>query len=708
MTIAMPVRLLTVDDEEAIRGGVAAYFEDSGYLVSEASDGLAALELIRQSQPDIVITDLRMPRMDGLELIDAVTAEFENLPIVVLSGTGVLADAIDALRRGAWDYLTKPIQDLAELEIIVQRSLERARLIIENRRYQTNLESLVEERTAQLHKLTTAVEQSANSVVITSTDGIIEYVNPRFCMVTGYRSEEVLGQKPSLLKSGHQPPELYADLWKTIKSGKEWRGEFRNKRKNGTLYWELCSIAPVRNDAGAITNYVAIKEDISIRKAQEEVLTWQASHDTLTGLNNRYFLESHLSSEIMRLDKQRHYLSLLLIDIDNLKFINDTFGHDFGDRLLVAIANRLKQAGCPNCIVARFLGDEFALVPPFFEGSTQVSSLVSRVREQLAELFTVDGAEVAITASIGVVTFPNDGENVDNLLRNAEAAMYEAKRLGRNTVVYYTSEFHRRAQHRLMLEARLHRAHENADFSLHYQPQICVKTGKVVGVEALLRWTPLDIPPVTPTEFIPIMEETSLIVPVGTWALYEACRQIVAWQQVGLTPLRLSVNISAVQFQRGDLAETVRLALAETGLDPSRLCLELTESMLMIDTTHAQQKLQELRDLGVSLSLDDFGTGYSSLAYLSRLPVQELKVDQSFVRRLHDAPSDTAVVNTIIAMAQELGLELVAEGVETEAQKAHITGRGCTTIQGFLFSKPLPPKELAVFISRWRQDGLHC
>ena len=704
MTIESPVRLLTVDDEEAIREGVAAYFEDSGYLVSVASDGLAALELIRQSPPDIIITDLRMPRLDGLELIDTVTAEFQNLPVIVLSGTGVLADAIAALRRGAWDYLTKPIQDLAELEIIVQRSLERAHLIAENHRYQSNLESLVEERTAQLRKLITAVEQSANSVVITSTDGIIEYVNPRFHTVTGYQVEEVIGQKTSLLKSGHQPPELYEELWKTIKSGQEWRGEFRNKRKNGTLYWELCSIAPVRNDAGEITNYVASKEDISIRKAQEEVLAWQASHDTLTGLNNRYFLESHLSSEIMRLDKQRHYLSLLLIDIDNLKFVNDTFGHDFGDRLLVEIAKRLKRAACPNCVVARFLGDEFALVPQLFEDNTHISNLVSRIQEQMAVLFAVDGAEVAITASIGVVIFPDDGENVDNLLRNAEAAMYEAKRLGRNTVVYYTSEFHRRAQHRLMLEAHLHRALENEDFNLHYQPQACVKTGKVIGVEALLRWTPIDIPSVSPAEFIPILEETSLIVPVGTWVLYEACRQVVAWQQDGLPPLRLSVNISAVQFQRGDLAETVRLALAETGLDPSRLCLELTESMLMIDTTHAQQKLQELRDLGVSLSLDDFGTGYSSLAYLSRLPVQELKVDQSFVRRLHDTPSDTAVVNTIIAMAQELGLELVAEGVETEDQKAHLVERGCTTIQGFLFSKPLPTNELVLFISRERHD----
>jgi diguanylate cyclase (GGDEF)-like protein/PAS domain S-box-containing protein len=692
------VRLLTVDDEDAIREGIAAYFEDSGYLVSEASDGLAAIELIRQYRPDIVITDLRMPRMDGLELINAVVAEFDNLPIIVLSGTGVLADAIDALRRGAWDYLTKPIQDLAELEIIVQRSLERARLITDNQRYQSNLEALVTERTTELRKLFTAVEQSADSILITDTEGIIEYANPRFCTVSGYSLPEIIGQNPKVLKSGHQPAELYTTLWQTILAGREWRGEFHNKRKNGSLYWELCSIAPVRNETGEITNFVAIKEDITTRKAQEEVLSWQASHDGLTGLHNRYYLESHLSSEIMRMDKQTQYLSLLLIDIDNLKFVNDTFGHDFGDRLLVEVGKRLGKIVCPQCMAARFLGDEFALVTPLSESMNQAALLADKVREQMSELFMVDGAELAITACIGVVTFPDDGETVDNLLRNAEAAMYEAKRLGRNLTVHYTNEFHKRAQHRLMLENRLYRALENEDFNLHYQPQICTKTGVVVGVEVLLRWIPADILPVSPAEFIPILEETSLIVPVGTWVLYQACRQMLEWQQAGLPPLRMSVNISAVQFQRGDLDETVRLVLAETGLDPSLLCLELTESMLMIDTSQTQEKLKELRGLGVSLSLDDFGTGYSSLAYLSRLPVQELKVDQSFVRRMHDTASDTAVVNTIIAMAQELGLELVAEGVETEEQKQHLIERGCTTIQGFLFSRPLPAEELAAFV----------
>ncbi|MFH2121898.1 MAG: EAL domain-containing protein [Pseudomonadota bacterium] len=695
-------RLLTVDDEEAIRDGIAAYFEDSGFLISEAADGMAALEQIHKIRPDIIITDLRMPRMDGLELIDRVTAEFPNLPIIVLSGTGVLTDAIDALRRGAWDYLTKPIQDLAELEIIIQRNLERARLISENQRYQTNLEALVAEKTTELRKLVTAVEQSANAVLITDTTGTIEYANPRYCTTSGYSLTEIIGRKPSILKSGQQSAEFYADLWKTIRAGREWRGELCNRRKNGTLYWEASSIAPVRNDAGETTHFVSIKEDITDRKAQEEALTWQAGHDALTGLYNRYHLEMHLNSEIGRMDRQRQFLSLVLVDIDNLKFVNDTFGHESGDQLLVQVSKRLKQTVCPACKATRFLGDEFVLVPPLSEKRDQVYILADQVKKMISEPFLIDGAEIMVTASIGVVTFPGDGEDVDNLLRKAEAAMYEAKRQGRNTIVPYTSEFHRQAQYRLTLENKLRKALENNEFSLHYQPQICLNTGMTCGIEALLRWTPADMPPISPAEFIPILEETSMIVPVGTWVLHEACRQVMNWLQAGLPPVRLSINISTVQFQRGDLDKTVLQALTDSGLSPALLCLELTESILMIDTIHAGKKLRELRALGVNLSLDDFGTGYSSLAYLSRLPVQELKIDQSFVRRLHDTPSDTAVVNTIIAMGQELGLELVAEGVETEEQKKHLHERGCTTIQGFLFSKPLPPQDCFTFIHQGR------
>jgi len=693
MTNSQPRKLLTVDDEAAIRDCIAAFFEDLGFLVSQAEDGLDALDLIRRNRPDIILTDLRMPRMDGLELIAAVMSEFDNLPIIVISGTGVLADAIDALRRGAWDYLTKPIQDLGELEIIVQRSLERARLINDNRRYQTNLEVMVSEKTAELRKLVTAVEQSANAVLITDTRGVIEYANPRYCATSGYSLPEIIGKNASILKSGYQSPAFYANLWQTIRAGQDWRGEFRNRRKSGEIYWEICSIAPIRDDNGAITHFVGIKEDITERKGQEAALAWQASHDILTGLRNRFHLEKHLNDEIMRMDMREQALILALIDIDNLKFINDTFGHDFGDQLLVAVGDRLQNAICPDGLAARFLGDEFILVPPLTTTREQANVLAERAKELLSKPFLVGVVEVMITTSIGTASFPDDGETVDILLRNVEAAMYEAKRQGRNTVVAYTTAFHHKAQQRLMLENKLRRAMENNEFSLHYQPQICLQRGAVCGVEALLRWSPADMPPVSPFEFIPILEESGLIVPVGAWVLHEACRQAVAWQQAGLSPIRMSVNISAVQFQRGDLDDAVRLAINDTAIPPSQLCLELTESMLLIDTHQTQEKLLELRDIGISLSLDDFGTGYSSLSYLSRMPVQELKIDQSFVRRLHTTPSDTAVVNTIIVMAQTLGLNLVAEGVETDVQKEHLAQRGCNIIQGYLFSRPLPAEE---------------
>ncbi len=703
MTTQPPIRLMTVDDEKAIRRGITAYFEDSGYLISEAQDGLAALELIRESPPDIIITDLRMPRMNGLELISVVTAEFDNLPIIILSGTGVLADAIDALRRGAWDYLAKPIQELSELEIIVTRCLERARLIKENRRYQNNLETLVSERTAELRKLSKAVEQSADSVLITDTNGLIEYANPHYCTVSGYSLPELLGKKPSVLKSGYHSQSFYKEMWQTILAGQEWRGELRNKSKDGTLYWEACSIAPVRDDSGKIAHFVAIKENITERKAQEEILIWQVNHDSLTGLYNRYYLESYLKAEIARVDARQQHLSLMLIDIDNLKLINDTFGHEFGDQLLVGVGNRLEQEvslDYSGCLPARFLGDEFVLILPRTTANDQVAAMAKSVKNILSRPFMVDGTEIVVTASIGTVAYPSDGDNIDNLLRNAEAAMHEAKRQGRNTIVSYTHDFHKQAQHRVLLENKLRRALDNNEFSLHYQPQISLKTDTITGVEALLRWNPPDHPPVSPAEFIPILEESGLIVPVGSWVLHEACRQTVQWMRDGLPPLRISVNISAVQFQRSNLDETVRQVLSATGIDPTQLCLELTETMLLIDTTTTLNKLTELRGLRVSLSLDDFGTGYSSLAYLSRFPVQELKIDHSFIRRLHDTRSDTAVINTIIVMGQELGLDLVAEGVETEEQKQHLLERGCTSVQGFLFSRPLPPGDCFRFISQ--------
>lgn len=693
--------LLTIDDEEAIRSSISAFFEDCGFSVLQACDGRVGIEMIHAMRPDVVITDLRMPNVDGLEVVDEINRIDQNLPIIVLSGTGVLADAVLALRRGAWDYLAKPILNLVELEMVVARCLERAHLLRQNRDYHFNLERLVDQRTAELRKLSAAVEQSANSVIITGVDGVIEYVNPKFSQTFGYTSDEAVGQNPSILKSGRQLDSHYAELWHTIRSGREWQGEFCNRAKDGTLYWELCSIAPIKDEAGVITNFVAIKEDITERKRHEEQLYYQANFDVLTGLPNRYYFQKHLELQLELIDSQNQYLSLLVLDVDNLKIVNDTFGHEFGDLLLKEMALRLELVCGQGCFISRFVGDEFTIILPLSSEADEAVFLGEKIRSAMNEVFQIKGTDIITTVSIGVGVYPEDGECVESLLKNAEAAMYQSKKIGRNMVSFYSRELNSQLEQRFLMESRLHKALERGEFSLQYQPQINRTRGTIVGVEALLRWTPTGEAPVSPGQFIPILEESGLIVVIGEWVLRQACSQAVAWLNEGLPPLRMSVNISALQFMRSDLDVTVRRILHETGFDPHFLCLELTESMVMIDSVRTMEVLTTLTKTGLTLSLDDFGTGYSSLAYLGRLPINELKIDMSFVHRMLTTRNDAAVVNTIIAMGQGLDMELVAEGVETEEQFAYLAAKGCAIIQGYYFSRSLAPDEFVRFCREW-------
>lgn len=697
--------LLTIDDEPFIRSGIAAYFEDSGFRVIEAEDGEEGIRRIHHDRPDIIITDLRMPKVDGLDVVIAAHQCDDSLPVVVLSGTGVLDDAIEALRKGAWDYLTKPLHNIAELEIIVNRCLERSRLLRENRHYSRDLELLVTARTNELRKLSKAVEQSANSVVITDVSGRIEYVNPKFSETTGYSFDEALGANPRLLKSGVQTEQLYRDLWRTIRAGYEWRGEFCNKRKSGEQYWEMCSIAPIRDDNGVVTNFVAIKEDITERKKYEENLFRKANFDTLTALPNRYHLQSFLELQLAALCRDNSSLNLILLDIDRLKFINDTFGHSFGDQLLVEVGQRLVELCGDDFFVSRFMGNEFVIVPSL-KNRTQESpvSHAEQVRRALNNPFIIDSTEVAVTVSIGVVTYPEDGECVTTLLKNAEAAMHQAKKNGRNVIEYYSREFNNRQIERFEMEAKLSKALERGEFSLHYQPQIRLSDGAIIGMEALLRWTPEGEAPVSPALFIPLLEESGLIVAVGEWVLWEACGQTAQWLQAGLPPLRISVNLSALQFMRSDLDLAVKRVLETVGLPPQLLCLELTESMLMIDSAQTMRTMAALKATGALLSMDDFGTGYSSLSYLGRMPINELKIDQSFVKRMFTTSNDEAVVSTVIAMGHGLNMELVAEGVETEEQLRFLAAKGCQIIQGYLFSRPLPANDFAVFVNGWQLE----
>lgn len=694
--------LLTIDDEESVRSSLVVFFEDCGFTVIQACNGRDGIGKIHALNPDIVITDLRMPHVDGLEVVDAAKRFDDNLPIIVLSGTGVLSDATEALRRGAWDYLAKPVVDLVELELVVARCIERARLVKESRDHHQNLELQVKLRTAELRKLSTAVEQSANSVVITDVNGIIEYVNPKFTAVSGYSREEAIGRNSRILKSDKQPDGYYADLWQTITSGKEWQGEFCNKTRDGRQFWELASIAPIRDESGVITNYVAIKEDITARKIHEEQLYYQANFDSLTGLPNRHYFQKHLELQLELINLDNQYLTLMVLDIDNLKYVNDTFGHEFGDNLIKEIAKRLESVCGHSCVVSRFVGDEFTVIPPLTTDADDARQLAERIRDAMNDVFTVKGTEIIATASIGVVVYPEDGECVESLLKNGEAAMYQAKKEGKNAISFYTRELNSRMEERFALEAKLHKANDRGEFSLCYQPQINQAKGSIVGVEALLRWTPTGESPLPPSLFVPILEETGMIVAVGEWVLWQACTQAVAWRKLGLPELRMSVNISALQFMRSDLDVTIMRVLDVTGLDPHCLCLELTESMIMVDSARTLEKMTALANIGVILSLDDFGTGYSSLEYLGRLPIKELKIDISFVHRMLTTRNYAAVVNTIIAMGQGLDMELVAEGVETEEQLQYLVERECGVIQGYYFSPPLEPDAFVSFCREWR------
>ena len=546
----------------------------------------------------------------------------------------------------------------------------------------------------ELRKLSLAVEQSPASVVITNLDGAIEYVNARFTEVTGYGATEILGQNSRILRSGEADVVDYQQLWSHLLAGEQWQGEFLNKHKSGRLFWERALISPLRDDHGRITHYVGVKEDITSQKTYENELEHQATHDALTGLANRALLKDRLKQAIHYAQRSQRIVAVALLDLDRFKVINDTLGHATGDALLCQIAARLKAAVRETDTVARFGGDEFVVLLTEVAVAQDLDRVLLKILQIFKDPFLIDQRQLMLAASLGISTYPQHSHDPATLIRYADIAMYQSKKSG-SAFSFYANEMNPFGLETLELELDLHGALERQEFCLHYQPKVDLETGTICGCEALLRWQHPDLGMVSPGQFIPLAEETGLIVPIGTWVIEEACRQNLAWQVAGLSAVHVAVNLSARQFRQGDLAATVSSILCQTGLDPNLLELELTESMIMDDPHGAEQALIALKNLGVSLSLDDFGTGYSSLNYLSRFPVDHLKIDQSFIRDIATSDTRTAVVSSIIDIAHNLHLTAIAEGVETQEQLAFLIANGCDAMQGYLFSKPLPATEFA-------------
>ena len=537
---------------------------------------------------------------------------------------------------------------------------------------------------------------SGEAIVITDSELRIVSVNPAFTTITGYSVQEAVGQKLYSLSTGVRSQERDGEIWERVWQQGHWQGEVWDRRQNGDVYPKWVSVSVVRDINGRPLNYIEIFSDVSERKAREETVRHLAHHDFLTDLPNRVLLNDRIAQAISHAGRTRTQVAVMFLDLDRFKTVNDSLGHSVGDKLLQEVARRLRGGTRGSDTVSRQGGDEFVVVMPDVTDAADVARAAQKLLDAVSEVYSIDGHELITTPSIGISVYPHDGRDVETLLKNADAAMYHAKESGRNNYQFFTQDMNTRALERLSLERSLRRAIERGELRLHYQPQYHVRTGRIVGVEALTRWEHPDLGLLPPARFMPFAEETGLVVPLSEWVLREACNQNRAWQNQGLAAIRVAVNISALQFRYAGFAKLVQKALAESGLEARWLELEMTESVIMHDAERVIESLEQLKGLGVELAIDDFGTGYSSLSYLKRFPIDRLKIDQSFVRDITSDRDDAAITGAIIGLTRNLGLQTIAEGVETLEQLRFLERHGCDEVQGFLFSKPLTPQECAV------------
>lgn len=538
-------------------------------------------------------------------------------------------------------------------------------------------------------------ETTFEGIMMTDAHLAIESINPAFTKITGYELHEVLGKKPDILSSGRHDPEYYRKMRLELAENGCWQGEIWNRRKNGEIYPEWLSISTVKNPEGQVSNYVAIFSDITERKASEDHVRHLAHHDALTNLPNRTLLMERLSHALAHAHRHSQMVAVMFLDLDRFKNINDTLGHAVGDQLLKSVAERLSECVREDDTVARLGGDEFVIILEGVSSIQDVAGVAQKLINALERPVILERQEMFVTTSIGISVYPDDGDSADILIKHADTAMYRAKEQGRNNGQFYTADMNELALERLTMENSLRHALERNEFMLYYQPQVDLRTRRITGMEALLRWQHPDFGLVLPSRFIPIAEETGLIVPIGEWVLRAACFQNKAWQDAGMPRLHVAVNLSARQFKQPNLVNIVSQTLADSGLEPRYLELEITESIAMERAEETIARLNELKAMGVSISMDDFGTGHSSLSYLKRFPIDTLKIDQSFVQDVLLDSQDAAIAAAITTMARSLKMKVVTEGVETKEQIDFLREHDRNEVQGYYFSHPLPADAFA-------------
>lgn len=547
---------------------------------------------------------------------------------------------------------------------------------------------------------TQALEQSPFGIIVTDENVRILAANRAFGQITGYESGQAIGHTPALLKSGRQDEGFYQRMWETIRNTGHWEGEIWNRRHNGEIYPEWLSIAAIRDSQGRVVNYLGIFTDLTENKAALERIEYLASHDALSGLPNAPTFLQELTLLLRALPRPGQHCALLLLDLDRFRNINDSMGHATGDYLLTVIADRLVNTLPPGTLIGRRGGDEFLVGLGALDQAEEASDYARRLIRSIAEPIWVEeaGLNISVGCSIGISLYPDDTDDAESLVRHADTAMYRAKSMGRNTFQFFAEDNAEKALENVFLEAELRAAMKTHALTLAYQPKVDLASGRLVGVEALVRWNHPEHGLISPARFIPVAEASGLIVPLGELILEEACAQLRHWRDMDLPPFPVAVNVSAVQFRQGEFVEMLTRTVEKYRLQPSDLEIELTESVLMQDATGTIDLLNQLRTLGYRLALDDFGTGYSSLSYLRCLPVQTLKLDQSFIRAMEDNSANRAIVESAIHMGHALDLCVIAEGVETASDARHLQGIACDQAQGYHFARPLPPQELETWL----------
>jgi diguanylate cyclase (GGDEF)-like protein/PAS domain S-box-containing protein len=561
-------------------------------------------------------------------------------------------------------------------------------------------------RTQQEMRLIAEVfKNTSEGIVITKPDGTIIDVNPAYCEITGYSREEMIGAKPSKIKSDRHDKEFYHHMWQSLVEKGYWVGEIWDRRKNGEVFPKWLNINAVRDEHGGLTHYVGTFSDISVLKGIEKELEYMAYYDPLTGLPNRLLFKDRLESELKSCQRFDNHCAVLFLDLDRFKLINDTLGHTAGDELLIEVARRIEQSVRSNDTVARLGGDEFTLLLSQLKNPDAAAGVAQNLIEQLAQPITLQDNPLRVGASIGIAIYPEDGDNFTTLTRHADAAMYEAKAQGRGQYRFFSDYMDQSAHEHLSLERDLHLALERGQFFLVFQPQVNARTGCIIQCEALIRWQHPERGLVSPDKFIPIAEDTGLIHHLGDWVVAEVCRQLNRWKKQGIEPPPVAVNLSARQFRQDGLVERIMELLSKYQVGVEELEFEITESVAMENAEATMQRLTALSETGFSLAIDDFGTGYSSLSYLKRFPVRKLKLDRSFVRDIMVDENDAAISAAVIHMADSLGMEVVAEGVESVEQRDFLVNQGCAIIQGYLYSRPLSSDDYRAYLAERQQGG---